>query len=183
MRRAGCVGINFGTDSGDAGDAAAARDAATGRKRSRTPWPRATSRGSWSCSTCSSAAPARRRRASRERLTLMKRVEAERVGVSLGVRVYPGTRFAAEVAAGQHAAGLLPQKTRPPPLSSSSPMIAAARASSSIASPKAIPASSSSIPPGRRAITTTTPTPCLSEAIAEGYRGAYWDILRRRGRN
>ena len=119
MRRAGCVGINFGTDSGDAEML---------RRLGRSDRPEEIAGAVAACHEHGIVVmldlllggPGETRESTRT-LTLMKEVEAERVGVSLGLRVYPGTRFAAEVAAGQHTRpGCCPKKTRPPPLSSSS---------------------------------------------------------------
>ncbi len=109
-------------------------------------------------------------------LTLMKQVNAERVGVSLGVRVYPGTRFAAEVAAGRHAAGLLSQED---PAFFLEPQIADCAGDLINGLTAGDPRFLFFDPTRPQSNYNYNANAVLAEAIAQGYRGAYWDILRR----
>ena len=106
MRRAGCVGINFGVDNGDEEMLRRLRrgftlddifDAAR------------------SCQEAGIAAmfdlllgsPGETRESIVRTIELMQRVEPDRVGVALGVRVYPGTELAALVLREEPIEGLL----------------------------------------------------------------------------
>jgi len=90
MRRAGCVGINFGADSGDD------RMLATLGRDFRTPDLWQTARA------CRQAGlvfmydlllggPGETRQSVARTIQLMKQISPHRVGLSLGVRIYPGT--------------------------------------------------------------------------------------------
>jgi len=178
MRRAGCVGINFGADSGDA---------AMLRRlgRSYTPEEIASTVG-W----CREqgivvmldlliGGPGETPATITRTLELMKRVNADRVGVSLGLRVYPGTRFAAEVAAGEHAAGLLERPGPEAPLFFLAPEIAPSAGDLIGRLTDGDPRFLFFDPSRPQSNYNYNANAVLVEAIRKGYRGAYWDILRR----
>ena len=98
MRRAGCVGVDFGADGGcdeqlqrlgrDYGAAEVAETARICREE-----------GLVFMYDLLLAAPGETRETLRETITLMERLDPDRVGVSCGVRVYPNTRLAESVRA------------------------------------------------------------------------------------
>ena len=105
MRRAGCAGINFGADSGDA------RMLGTLRRDFRPEDIRRTA------SLCREVgitvmidlligAPGETRQSIVHTVEEMKKAEPDRVGVAVGVRVYPGTELADLVADGGREQGL-----------------------------------------------------------------------------
>jgi radical SAM superfamily enzyme YgiQ (UPF0313 family) len=184
MCAAGCVGVNFGADHGC--DVQLAR---LGRDHRAADLERAASL----CRTLGIAcmfdlllgAPGDTREGIRTTLELMRRLEPTRVGISLGVRVYPGTPLAEEVIRGPLAAqpglsGNLTDNddlTRPvfflePALGPDIMGEVAAQVSGDkrffCADPEADLADYN-----YRENTT------LTDAIAAGHRGAFWDILRR----
>lgn len=185
MRQAGCVGIDFGADSGS--DAQLKR---LGRRH------RAADLAA-TAEACRVAGivfmydlllggPGETRETVAETIGLMKRIEPHRVGVSVGVRVYPNTPLAGSVEA------LDP--------------IDARRVPHGVATEKAgfldpvfyvsehfgddiWPIVSDLICGDPRFFFSDPTRPeqnynyndneLLASAIADGYRGAYWDILRR----
>ena len=105
MRRAGCVGINFGADNGNAHMLARL-------KRGFTPDDVLAA-----VQACRDAgivvmldlllgAPGETEQSVRDTVALMRGAAPERVGVTVGVRVYPGTELAAMAETGALAAGL-----------------------------------------------------------------------------
>jgi len=93
MRAAGCVGMNFGADSGD--DEMLARLGRDFRVEDLEGTARA-------CRAAGIAfmydlllgGPGETRETAARTIEVMKRISPDRVGVSLGVRIYPGTRLA-----------------------------------------------------------------------------------------
>lgn len=184
MVRAGCAGINFGADHGK--DEQLAR---MGRDHRVADLERATK----VCRELGIAcmfdlllgAPGDTREGVRETLELMKRLEPTRVGISLGVRVYPGTPLAEQVIRrpleGQPGLyGNLTDNedlTRPvfflePALGPDILQEVAAQVSGDQRFFCADPAADVADYNYRENRT-------LTEAIAAGHRGAFWDILRR----
>lgn len=177
MRRAGCVGINFGVDSGDAEMLARlGRDFA----------PQDIVEAARACGEAGLAvmldlllgSPGETVDSLARTLELMKRTEADRVGVALGVRVYPGTELASEVAQGKLSAGLVggeagePLFYLAPEVAEGAPGLLARLTGDD---PRFLffnPAE------GDRNYNYNA-NQLLCEAIQAGYRGAYWDILRR----
>jgi hypothetical protein len=170
MRQAGCVGINFGTDSGDA-------EMLRRLKRNFSPEDVAQSLR-W----CKEAGIAvmldllfgslgESRESVIRTVERMKFMDPERVGVAVGVRVYPGT----ELARGLENAG--PEQGIP--LFFLEPDIAGF----------IFDLLNELIGEDRRFFFYDPSRPeqnynynaneRLAEAIRKGYRGAYWDILRR----
>ena len=112
-------------------------------------------------------------------IELMRRAEPDRVGVALGVRVYPGTALADVVSRGELRAGLEGGDDPAEPLFFVEPEVA----------PFASALLDQLIGDDRRFFFFDPSRPTrnynynanqlLVEAIEKGYRGAYWDILRR----
>ena len=177
MRQAGCAGINFGADSGDA-------EILKRLRRNFTPEDIASS-VRW----CKEAdivvmldlllgSPGETEESLRRTIELMKRIEPERVGVSLGVRIYPGTELAGLVQQRGLKEGLVGGEDPSDPLFFVEPKIA----------PFADELLEELIGDDRRFFFNPSgpeknynynDNQLLVDAIGEGYRGAYWDILRR----
>lgn len=185
MRSAGCVGIDFGIDSGS--DAQLAR---LGRKH------RAVDLAA-TAEACREAGiifmydlllggPGETRETIAETIGLMKEIEPDRVGVSVGVRLYPGTPIAKMV----ESEGFT--ETNPT-------LFGQVEANPSMLHPvfyiskhlgeNIWPVVSELVGDDPRFFFTDPTKPeqnynyndnsLLVEAIADGHRGAYWDILRR----
>jgi radical SAM superfamily enzyme YgiQ (UPF0313 family) len=178
MQRAGCVGINFGVDNGD--------DEMLRRlKRSFTP--NEILNAVRSCKDAGIAvmldlllgSPGETKESITRTIELMRRTEPDRVGVALGVRVYPGTELANQVMQKELAEGLIGKNDPLEPLFFVEPRIA----------PLALELLDGLIGDDRRFFFFDSPRPdrnynynanqLLVDAIRQGYRGAYWDILRR----
>jgi radical SAM superfamily enzyme YgiQ (UPF0313 family) len=175
MRRAGCAGINFGVDSGDEG-------MLKRLKRDFTP-----DDILGAARACREAgipvmfdlllgSPGETRESIIRTVKLMRQAEPDRVGISLGVRVYPGTELARLVMQENMRKGL----TGGEPLFFIEPGIA----------PFVFELLDELIGDDRRFFFFDPSKPdrnynynanqVLIDAIQKGYRGAYWDILRRR---
>jgi hypothetical protein len=170
MRAAGCAGINFGADSGD-------RDMLTRLGRSFTPagvldaTRRAKEAGMAVMLDLLLGSPGETRESLVRTVELMKRADPDRVGVSVGVRVYPGTELARRLPAG----GAEPFE----PVFFLEPQVA----------PFVFELLDTLIGDDRRFLFFDPSRPGrnynynanqrLIEAIGRGFRGAYWDILRR----
>jgi tryptophan 2-C-methyltransferase len=177
MREAGCVGVNFGADHGDAtmlrrlGRAFTPEDILAATRRCREA-------GMAVMLDLLLGAPGETREGITRTIELMQRAAPERVGISLGVRVYPGTRLAEQVMAGGRE-GLIGGEDPAEPLFFLDPEVA----------PDAFGWVDDLVGDDRRFLFFDPSKPTqnynynanqrLVEAIAEGYRGAYWDILRR----
>jgi hypothetical protein len=178
MHRAGCVGINFGVDSGD--------EEILGRlKRDFTP-PDILN-ASLACKAEGIAvmldlllgSPGESRDSIIRTIELMRRAEPDRVGVAVGVRVYPGTELAKVVTQDGLREGLSGGDGPSDPLFFLEPRIA----------PFASELLDQLIGGDRRFLFFDPGRPDrnynynanqrLVDAIKKGYRGAYWDILRR----
>ncbi len=167
MREAGCAGINFGADSGDP-------DMLRKLGRSFTPADildatrRAKEAGMAVMLDLLLGAPGETRESLVRTVELMKRADADRVGVSVGVRVYPGTELARQ----------LPESDEEPHFFLE-PQVA----------PFVFELLDTLIGDDRRFLFFDPSRPDrnynynanqrLIEAIGRGFRGAYWDILRR----
>jgi radical SAM superfamily enzyme YgiQ (UPF0313 family) len=177
MREAGCVGVNFGADHGDAamlrrlGRAYTPEDILVATRRCREA-------GMVVMLDLLLGAPGETQEGIARTIELMQRAAPERVGISLGVRVYPGTRLADMVLA-EPKEGLVGGEDPAEPLFFLEPAIA----------PDAFSWLDERIGDDPRFLFFDPSKPKqnynynanqrLVEAIAEGYRGAYWDILRR----
>ena len=187
MRAAGCIGVNFGADNGD--------DEMLGRlgRDFRSADLQETA------AACREAGlvfmydlllggPGETRESIARTIELMKRLSPDRVGVSLGVRVYPGTALAEMV-------------RREGPIAANPNLRGAVEDNETFLKPvfylssalgDDAPAHVAALVGGdRRFFFPTAETGAeaynysdndrLVEAIRQGYRGAYWDILRRLG--
>lgn len=178
MRRAGCVGINFGVDSGDAEMLQRlGRDFSPEDIAQTVRW----------CKEADIAvmldlllgSPGESRESLVRTIELMKRINPERVGVAVGVRVYPGTELAHQLKSNGRQEGLVGEGKGAEPLFFLEPLIA----------PFIFDLLDEQIGEDRRFFFFDPSRPeqnynynanqRLSEAIRKGYRGAYWDILRR----
>ena len=180
MRRAGCVGINFGVDNGD-------EEMLRRLRRGFTPDD--ILNAARSCQEAVLAvmfdlllgSPEETRDSIVRTIELMKRAEPDRVGVALGVRVYPGTELASLVMRQELIDGLVGRDDVSEPFFFLEPGIA----------PFAFELLDELIGDDRRFFFFDPSRPDrnynynanqrLVEAIRQGYRGAYWDILRRMG--
>jgi len=186
MHRAGCRGIDFGADSGnDQMLARLGRDFSTEQIFQAVRW----------CRECDIAVmldlliggPGESQRSATESVAMAKAAEPSCVGISLGVRLYPGTKLAAQVAAQGPLASnpalwgetsnneqlLAPIFYLSPQLGT--PRQAAGFLQEAIDGDKRFFFGGS----GRESDYDYDDNQVLVEAIATGERGAYWDILRR----
>ncbi|HTY64666.1 MAG TPA: radical SAM protein [Acidobacteriota bacterium] len=178
MRAAGCVGIDFGADNGNAamlrrlGRAFGPADILAAAQRAKE-------QGMTVMLDLLLGAPGESRASLEETVALVKRADPARAGVSLGVRVYPGTELAAQVASRESKDGLTGGNSLFEPLFFMEPQIA----------PFVFDWLNTLIGDDRRFLFYDPTRPKqnynynanqrLVEAIRKGYRGAFWDILRR----
>jgi hypothetical protein len=158
MRRAGCAGINFGADSGD--------DRMLGRLRTVM-------------IDLLIGAPGETRESIVRTVEEMKKAEPDRVGVAVGVRVYPGTELAGLVAMRSGKEGLTGDRELAEPVFFLEPEV----------SPFVFDLLEDLTRGDDRFLFFDPARPeknynynanrLLTEAIRSGFRGAYWDILRR----
>jgi radical SAM superfamily enzyme YgiQ (UPF0313 family) len=178
MRRAGCAGINFGVDSGDEGML---------RRLGRDFAPEDISETVRRCKEAGMAvmldlllgSPDESRESIHNTVELMRRDEPDRVGVAVGVRVYPGTELARRLTEREGREGLIGGQDEFSPLFFLEPRVA----------PFVFEFLDERIGDDRRFFFFDPSRPeknynynanqRLQEAIQKGYRGAYWDILRR----
>jgi radical SAM superfamily enzyme YgiQ (UPF0313 family) len=178
MRRAGCAGINFGTDSGDVEMLQRLRrefgpeDIANAAR-----WCREA--GIVTMFDLLLGAPGETEASLTRTLELMQRVAADRVGVSLGVRIYPGTELAAQVARGELAEGLTEGDGLFAPRFFLEPRLAEGAAALIDRLTAGDPRFLFFDPSRPRSNYNYNANARLVEAISQGCRGAYWDILRR----
>ncbi len=180
MRDAGCVGINFGTDSGDArmlkllGRDYSADDILTADRLCHDA-------GMAVMFDLLLGAPGETKASMTNTVELMKRSRADRIGVALGVRVYPGTQLAAQLLNGNEKKGLVGGSNVFDPLFFLEPEVA----------PFAVSLIDQLIgdderffffhPERKGTDYNYNANQKLVDAIQAGERGAYWDILRRCG--
>ena len=177
MRDAGCVGIDFGVDNGSA-DMLRRLGRAFGPSDILNAAQRAKEQGITVMLDLLLGAPGESRESIEETVALVRRADPARAGVSLGVRVYPGTELAAQVASGEHAGGLTGGKDAFDPVFFVEQRIA----------PHVFDWLNTLIGDDRRFLFYDPTRPKqnynynandrLVEAIQKGYRGAFWDILR-----
>jgi len=178
MHCAGCVGINFGVDHGDeAMLKRLRRDFGPDDIMNAVRW----------CKEAGMAvmldlllgAPGETKESIVRTVELMRRAGPDRVGVALGVRVYPGTELAALVVQEESREGLVGGNDPLKPLFFMEPRIA----------PFAFQLLDELVGDDGRFFFFDPSRPDrnynynanqrLVDAIGAGYRGAYWDILRR----
>jgi radical SAM superfamily enzyme YgiQ (UPF0313 family) len=178
MQRSGCAGINFGADSGDPGML---------ERLGRPYGPEAIAEAVAHCREEGIAtmvdlllgSPGETSASVRGTIDLMRRVEPDRVGLALGVRVYPGTPLARRFQAAPPKAGLSGGGDPSDPAFYLEPAVAGT----------VYDLLDGMIGGDRRFLFQDPTRPdrdynynanaVLGEAIRKGYRGAYWDILRR----
>jgi radical SAM superfamily enzyme YgiQ (UPF0313 family) len=180
MRRAGCVGINFGVDSGDGQMLRRLkRGHATDDIRHAARWCKEA--GIVTMFDLLLGAPGETRGSIKRTVELMRQAKPDRVGVAVGVRVYPGTALAGMVTQEKLREGLIGGQDSAAPRFFLEPAVA----------PFVFDLLDQLIGDDRRFFFFDPSRPDrdynynankrLVEAIQAGYRGAYWDILRRIG--
>lgn len=180
MRKAGCVGINFGVDHGNPemltllkrgfGPEEILRSAAACKNHGIT-----------TMFDLLLGAPGETSERLIETIKLMKEADVDRIGVSLGVRVYPGTELAEIVSAPEFSAGLSGGPDPECPVFFISPAVAETGTEAikrAIGNDERFLFFDSSEPDRNYNYNAND---VLVNAIAEGHRGAYWDILRQIG--
>ena len=177
MRRAGCAGINFGVDSGDAGMLRRLRrDFTPDDIVDTTRW--CGEAGMVVMLDLLLGAPGETRESIAGTIALMHQAAPERVGVALGVRVYPGTELERQVRQEDLKEGLIGGDELSEPLFFIEPGVA----------PFAVELLEELLGDDRRFFFDPSGpdrnynynnNQRLVDAIRAGYRGAYWDILRR----
>jgi radical SAM superfamily enzyme YgiQ (UPF0313 family) len=178
MRRAGCVGINFGVDNGDC-------DMLRRLKRGFAPndilnaarWCREA--GIVTMLDLLLGTPGETTESVERTIELVRRTNAEEIGVAVGVRIYPGTELGDLAASGALAPGLVGGENELEPLFFLEPAV----------SDGIFDLLDRHVGNDERFLFFDPTRPDrnynynanerLSKAILEGYRGAYWDILRR----
>jgi radical SAM superfamily enzyme YgiQ (UPF0313 family) len=178
MRRAGCVGINFGTDSGDEGML---------KQMGRQFSPEDILQTVRLCKREGIAvmldlllgSPGETKESILRTIDLINTAEPDRVGVAVGVRVYPGTELAAQVMREEWREGLMGGRDGFEPLFFLEPRVAHF----------VFDLLDERIGDDRRFFFFDPSRPeknynynanqRLMDAIQKGFRGAYWDILRR----
>jgi radical SAM superfamily enzyme YgiQ (UPF0313 family) len=180
MRQAGCVGINFGVDNGDGAMLRRLRrgfgpeDIVNAARRCREA-------GIITMFDLLLGSPGETRESLTRTIELMREAAPDRVGVALGARVYPGTALADLVAEADLTPGPRAGPAPPAPVFYLEPKVA----------PFAAQFLDELIGDDPRFLFFDPARPernynynanqRLEEAIKQGHRGAYWDILRRIG--
>ena len=181
MRRAGCVGVNFGTDHGDARMLRSLRRNYTAEDVHRvTSW--CHDQGMAVMLDLLLGAPGETEESIRTTIQVMADAGADGVGVAFGVRVYAGTEMARRVAAVQLAVGGLIGSDDPrdplyfiePAIAERGPELIAELIGGDERFFFECPTESAEA----RSYNYNENRP-LQQALAAGYRGALWDILRR----
>ncbi len=178
MRRAGCAGIDFGADNGsETMLQRLGRSFGPGDIFNAARWSREV--GMSVMLDLMLGAPGESRDSIVQTVDLMKRADPDRVGVSLGVRVYPGTALERKVAGGKDEAGLVGGGDPFDPLFFLEPEIEQG----------VFEWLHALIGDDRRFLFYDPSRPKqnynyndnqrLVDAIRQGHRGAYWDILRK----
>ncbi|MDY6838010.1 MAG: B12-binding domain-containing radical SAM protein [Thermodesulfobacteriota bacterium] len=180
MARAGCAGINFGVDSGD--------EHMLRRLRRGYP-PEAILNAARACQGAGIVvmfdlllgAPGETRDSLVTTIELMNKAAPERVGVAIGVRVYPGTQLAELVMREGLKEGLVGKGDGTEPLFFMEPKIApvVSELLDRLIGEDERFFYMDPLRPDRNYNYSANQR--LQDAIKEGYRGAYWDILRRCG--
>ncbi len=185
MRQAGCVGINFGVDSGDEGMLRRlGRAFAPDDVLQAVQWTKEA--GMAVMLDCLVGSPGETRESVARTVELMRRAEPDRVGVAVGVRVYPGTQLAEQVRSVALRNGLVGgHPSSVAGVDASQPLFFLEPAIASTV----FDLLDTLIGDDRRFLFFDPARPDrnynynandrLVEAIQAGYRGAYWDILRR----
>ena len=170
MREAGCVGINFGADNGDPGMLMRlGRGFTPADIVNATRWSREA--GMAVMLDLLLGSPGETRESLTRTVELVKQADPDRAGVSVGVRVYPGTELSRSVGSVEQTGGQ--------PFFFLEPEIASFAfdwLDSLIGEDERFLFFDPSKADRNYNYNTNQR---LVEAIQRGYRGAYWDILRR----
>jgi radical SAM superfamily enzyme YgiQ (UPF0313 family) len=180
MRKAGCVGINFGADSGDTRMLKLLkRDFSPDDIINTARFCRES--GIAVMFDLLLGAPGETRQSINSTIEVMKRAGPDRVGVSMGVRIYPGTELDAWVKNGKLSQGLYGGSNQSEPLFFLEPKVA----------PFITDLISRLTAGDKRFLFFNPDNPdqnynynandLLVNEIKKGARGAYWDILRKIG--
>jgi hypothetical protein len=177
MRRAGCVGIDFGADNGS--EEMLRR---LGRSygpvdiRNATHW--AKEEGMAVMLDLLLGAPGETKESIEQTVDVIKQANPDRAGVSLGIRVYPGTELARQFESDANASGLIGGTDLSDPLFFLEPQIA----------PSVFEWMNELVGDDPRFLFFDPSRPDqnynynsnqrLVDAIRQGHRGAFWDILR-----
>jgi radical SAM superfamily enzyme YgiQ (UPF0313 family) len=177
MRAAGCVGIDFGADhANETMLRRLGRDYRPVDIRNVTRW--AKEEGMAVMLDLLFGSPGETKEGIEQTVEFVKQADPDRIGVSLGVRVYPGTELAMQIDSNENADGLIGGKNAHDPLFYMEPKIA----------PFVFEWLHKLIGDDKRFLFFDPSRPKqnynynsnrrLVEAIHKGYRGAFWDILR-----
>ena len=177
MHTAGCVGIDFGADhANEAMLRRLGRDFRPVDIKNVTRWTK--EEGMAVMLDLLLGSPGETKEGIEQTVELVKQADPDRAGVSLGVRVYPGTPLAALVLSGENSKGLSGGKNAFDPIFYLEPRIA----------PFVFDWLNELIGDDKRFLFFDPSRPRqnynynsnqrLVEAIQKGYRGAFWDILR-----
>ena len=178
MRRSGVRGINFGADSGDEGMLRRlGRDFGPGEILSAARLCR--ENGITVMFDLLLGAPGETRESIARTVGLMMESGADRIGVTVGVRVYPGTRLAREVRREDLREGLVGGSDLRHPVFFLEPGIAPGVFDQLDALVGKDPRFLFFDPARPERNYNYNANQVLVRAIREGHRGAYWDILRR----
>jgi radical SAM superfamily enzyme YgiQ (UPF0313 family) len=178
MHDAGCAGINFGADNGDEkmlkrlGRNFGATDILDAVRFTKA-------EGMSVMLDLLLGSPGETKQSLAQTVELVKRADPDRAGVSLGVRIYPGTELARQVESKDHSSGLVGGGNSGDPLFYLDPQIATFAfqyVDSLIGDDKRFLFFDPSRPKQNYNYNANQK---LVDAIQQGYRGAYWDILRR----
>lgn len=182
MRRAGCVGINFGVDHGNEGMLRRLRRGFTPEDIcNAAKWCR--EQGIVTMFDLLLGSPGESREALEETIALMKQIEPDRVGVSVGVRIYPGTALFERFENGDIQQGLTGGPYPEKPLFYLEPSVRDSIYSLLSNRIGDDPRFLFFDPTRGDRNYNYNANERLIKAIEEGYRGAYWDILRRLDEN
>jgi radical SAM superfamily enzyme YgiQ (UPF0313 family) len=177
MRMAGCVGIDFGADNGsEAMLQRLGRDFGSADIRNATRW--AKEEGMAVMLDLLLGSPGESMESIEQTVEVVREAAPDRVGVSLGVRVYPGTELARQVMSGEYGGGLVGGVNPSDPLFFLEPRIAPfvfERLNALIGDDSRFLFFDSSRPKQNYNYNFNQR---LVKAIQEGHRGAFWDILR-----
>ncbi len=177
MRGAGCTEIKFGADNGSDGMLKRLGREFTAEDIVRAVH-RAKEAGIAVTLDLLLGAPGETVASIEQTVELVRRVDPDRVGVSLGVRIYPHTGMAAGVASGEYAPGLVGGDDPFDPLFFLEPKIVRFLFDWIQAVHGQDDRFCFFEPSGPAEDCDCSSNPQLMDVIARGYHGAFWDILR-----
>jgi radical SAM superfamily enzyme YgiQ (UPF0313 family) len=180
MRKAGCAGIDFGADHGSAAMLTKlGRDFDPTDICNATRWTK--DEGMAVMLDLLLGSPGETKESIEQTVEMIGKAGPDRAGVSLGVRIYPGTELARRVKSADHAKGLIGGRDASDPLFFLEPEIAEdvfEWLNHLIGDDKRFLFFDPSRPNQNYNYNSNQR---LVEAIQRGYRGAFWDILRLSG--